>query len=343
MDYFFAAVEEKLDPSLKGKPVVVGADPKKGRGVVSTANYEARKYGIKSGMPITRAYKLCPQAVFLPVRHERYEEVSERIMEILKKYADRFEQISIDEAFLDISSCGDWDRARKLAERIKEEIRRKEGLTCSIGIGPNKLIAKLASEAAKPDGIKVVKPEDIRTFLEPLPVRKIWGIGPVTARLLREHGIRTVRELAEADLQKLAEIFGRRAWEIHQLALGIDESPVQEEWEVKSVSREHTFERDLEDEKRIMEKLDELSEDAWEWLKENGFLYRTVCVKVRYSDFETHTHQKTDVPHSDLEFMKERARELLKPFLGRKPIRLIGIRISGLVGLEGQKRIKEYF
>ncbi|MEM7822919.1 MAG: DNA polymerase IV [Candidatus Aenigmatarchaeota archaeon] len=341
MDYFFAAIEERDRSELKGKPVIVGADPKIGRGVVSTANYAARGFGIYSGMPISRAYKLCPDAVFLPVNYEKYAQASDKIMSILRGYG-KMEQVSIDEAFIDISYAKDWSKAEEIARRIKDDIRQKEGLPCSIGIGPNKLIAKLASDAAKPDGIKVIRPEQVKAFIEPLPVRKLWGIGPVTARQLRKIGIKRVKDIAETPIQKLAEIFGKRAHAIHQLALGIDESPVIEEWEVKSVSREHTFEKDVKNRAEIFKKIDELSADVANEVKEKGLLFRTVCIKVRYADFETHTHQSTGLPAQELEMIRQLAQQLIQPFLGKKPIRLVGVRVSNIMPDRKQKRIGEY-
>ncbi|MBC7074094.1 DNA polymerase IV, partial [Candidatus Parcubacteria bacterium] len=197
MDYFFAQIEERDNPQFKGKPVVVGADPKggKGRGVVSTANYEARKYGIKSGMPISKAYKLCPNAIFLPVNIELYEKVSEKIMQIIKKYSPIWEIVSLDEAYLDVSFLKDWEGAKKLGEQLKKEIFEKEKLTCTVGVGPNKTIAKLAAEKSKPNGLKVIKPNEVQQFLDPLDIDDLPGIGPKTAEKLRAIGINQICEL----------------------------------------------------------------------------------------------------------------------------------------------------
>ena len=215
MDAFFAQVEERENPQFKGKPVVVGADPKggKGRGVVSTANYEARKYGIHSALPISKAFELCPKAIFLPVNIELYQKVSEKIMEIIKKYSKTWEIVSLDEAYLDLShifydreKCGIgeiWERVEKLAKKLKKEILEKEKLTCTVGIGPNKLIAKMAAEKAKPNGLLVIKPKQIKEFLEPLDIDDLPGIGPKTAEKLRVSGVNKIKELKRLSKSRL--------------------------------------------------------------------------------------------------------------------------------------------
>jgi len=210
MDHFYTAVEERERPELKGKPVIVGADPKngRGRGVVSTSNYEARKAGVKSGMPISRAWKLCSEAVFLPPNFPLYIRVSEEVMEIVKHFADKFEQWGIDEAFLDVTSrVRNFAEAETLAKEIKREIRAKENLTCSIGVGPNKLVAKIASDFRKPDGITVIKEEEVEDFLAPLPVRKLLWIGHKTEAKLKTIGVTTIGELARSDPTVLNEMF----------------------------------------------------------------------------------------------------------------------------------------
>jgi DNA polymerase IV (DinB-like DNA polymerase) len=344
MDHFYAAVEEREHPEYKGKPLIVGADPKegKGRGVVSTCNYEARKYGIRSGMPISRAWKLCPHAVYLPVNHKLYEEFSSRIMKILRKYADKFEQWGIDEAFLDVSSrVKDYKDAERLARKIKQEIYDKEKLTCSIGIGPNKLVAKIASDFQKPDGLTVVKEKDVEAFLAPLPVEKLLWVGKKTAQKLNAMGIKTIGDLANFDPSVLAERFGVWGTQIYLLARGIDKSEVQEHWVVKSMSRDTTFEEDTSDVDLILETLDSLAEDVHKQLVESKFACKTVTVKIRYEDFETHTHGKTLPFLTDrLRDIQKMARELLQDFLPLdKKLRLVGIRLSNLVSSEKQKRL----
>jgi len=213
MDSFYASVEVRHHPELAGKPVIIGADPGKrsGRGVVLTCSYEARKFGVHSALPVTRAIELCPEAIFLPPRHELYQETSGRVMDILEGYADRFQQVSIDEAYLDITSCGGYAAATEIARKIKQDIYSQEHLACSIGVAPGKSTAKIASDLEKPGGLVVVTPERAREFLSPLPVEKIPGIGPKTAASLRDMGIRTIGSLAEADIQELMGIFGKAA------------------------------------------------------------------------------------------------------------------------------------
>ncbi len=348
LDAFFASVEIRERPELKGKPVVIGADPKegKGRGVVSTASYEARKFGIHSAMPISTAYKLCPTAVFLPVNMELYLSFSEKVMKILREFADKFEQASIDEAYLDISGrVKNPAEAEELARKIKKEILEKEKLTSSIGIGPNKLIAKIASDFQKPDGLTVVTASKIKEFLNQLGVRKLPGIGPKSEESLKEMEIRTIGELANYPAEKLIERFGKYGLYIHQSANGIDEDEVEESYEIKSASRQITFEKDVDASKSEGQEItnramDGLSEDIFEELKSEGFMFRTVGVKVRYSDFETHTAEKSQkFPLQDLNAIKNTAKELLKKFISEKKIRLIGIKVSNL-SREGQARLK---
>ncbi|MCS7114415.1 MAG: DNA polymerase IV [Nitrososphaerota archaeon] len=344
MDHFFTAIEEREHPELRGKPVIVGADPKegKGRGVVSTCNYEARKFGVRSGMPISKAWKLCPQAVYLPVNFELYERVSERIMAILRKYADKFESWGIDEAFLDVTSrAKDYTEAELLARQIKREIFEKEGLTCSIGIGPNKLVSKIASDHQKPDGLTTVKPEEVERFLAPLPVRKLLWVGRKTEQKLRAMGIKTIGDLARRDPTVLAETFGVMGRQLYLMAHGVDRSDVAERSEIKSVSREKTFEKDTADSALVFETLDKLAEEVHGDLLRQNFYFKTVTVKVRYENFETHTHSRT-LPFitNRLEDLKKTAKELLQEYLGlNRKIRLIGVRVSSLVSARRQKTL----
>ncbi len=334
MDSFFSAIEQRENPELRGKPVVVGADPKggKGRGVVSTASYEARRYGVRSAMPISQAYKLCPHCVFLPVRHELYWRVSRRIMQILRSYAVKFQQVSVDEAYLDVTGIAkSYAEAAKLAKRIKAEIYEKEKLTCSIGIGPNKLVAKIASDHRKPDGLTVVEPQEVERFLSPLPVRKIPGIGPRSEEVLKELGITTIGELANCDVQRLIPAFGRWAHRLIMLARGIDDREVRERSKVKSIGRERTFEHDLGEEEALKSALEEIAEGVHRDLEEEGFLFKTLTLKVRFADFETHTHARTlSSYHGDLDTIKEVAEALLSSFLRGRKVRLLGIRLSKL-------------
>jgi DNA polymerase IV (DinB-like DNA polymerase) len=344
MDYFYAAIEERENPELRGKPVVVGADPKKGRGrgVVSTCNYKAREFGIKSGLPISKAYELCKDCVFLPVNMELYQQVSEKIMGILRKYSEKSEQVSIDEMFLDISrNAKGFDDAEKLAKKIKNEIKEKESMACSIGIGPNKLIAKIASDFEKPGGLTVVKPGRVYDFISPMNVRKLWGIGPKTAEALKEMGIETVRQLSKAKQGDLISKFGSFGHEMHLMSKGIDESEVEEKEGVKSISRLKTFEEDTKDKERIFGLIDSLSERVHAELKESGLFYKTLTLTVRFEDFDTHTSAKSIAVATDsLDKMKETAKELIKPYLDdRRKIRLIGVKVSRFSEKEAQRQL----
>lgn len=344
MDHFFTAIEEREHPEYKGQPVVVGADPKdgKGRGVVSTCNYEARKFGIKSGMPISKAWKRCRTAVYLPVNYKLYGKGSSRIMSILRKYADKFEQFGIDEAFLDISSrAKDFKDAKRLAQKIKKEIFAKERLICSIGVGPNKLVAKIASDFEKPDGLTVVEEKDVESFLSPLPVNKLWGIGKKTERRLNEMDIKTIGNLAAYDASVLAEKFGVLGTRFHLMAHGIDRTPVEKGWEAKSMSRDVTFEEDTSDHNLVLKTLDDLCEELYKDIRESNLFFKTVTVKIRYKNFGTHTRSRT-LPFlsNRLKDLQRTAHELVQPFLQSvRKIRLVGARVSRFVSGEKQKTL----
>src|SRR3990170_373805 len=344
MDHFYTAVEQREQPEYKGKPVVVGADPKegKGRGVVSTSNYEARKAGVRSGMPISRAWALCPEAIYLPPNFPLYIKVSSEIMNIAQKYADKFEQWGIDEAFLDVSSkTNDYAEAEALARQIKREISDEEQLTCSIGIGPNKLVAKIASDFQKPDGLTVVKEDDVEQFLAPLPVRKLLWVGRKTEAKLKGMGINTIGDLARFDPAVLPEMFGVMETQMYLMAHGIDRSEVEERTEVKSISHETTFEEDEGDANVVLAALDELSEEVCKEAVSQNLFFKTVTIKVRYENFETHTHGKT-LPFmtNRSQDLKKTARELLQAYLrSDRKVRLIGVRVSTFVSGEKQKTL----
>jgi DNA polymerase IV (DinB-like DNA polymerase) len=333
MDYFFAQIEERENPQFKGKPVVVGADPKggKGRGVVSTANYEARKYGIKSGMPISKAYQRCPNAIFLPVHIELYEKISEEIMGIVKKYSPVYEIVSLDEAYLDISFCKDWKEAENLGKKLKKEIFEKEKLTCTVGIGPNKTVAKLAAEKAKPNGLEVVKPKEVEKFLDPLDVDDLPGIGPKTSEKLRKIGINKIFELKKLSKKKLKDMFGKVGDYFWEKARGIDEEPVSPEEIIKSIGRQITFERDTKNPKLIFGTFEKLIREVYNELIENNFSFRTITVICRYKGFETHTKSKTlKEPSKDFEILKKESKKLLLKFFleSKKPLRWMGLRVK---------------
>ena len=344
MDHFYTAVEERERPEIKGEAVIVGSDPKggKGRGVVSTSNYVARKFGVRSGMPISHAWRLCPEAVYLPPNFPLYITVSERIMEIVRKYADKFEQWGIDEAFLDVTcKVKDYVEAEKLAHQIKSEIREKEGLTASIGVGPNKLVAKVASDFQKPDGLTVVREEEVVVFLAPLPVRKLLWVGHKTEAKLKELGVNTIGDLAKYDASTLTSIFGVMGWQMHLMANGIDSGEVEERIGVKSVSHETTFEEDTADSAVILQALEALCIDVQKEAESQNLLFKTVTLKIRFEHFETHTKSIT-LPFltNRLYDLKKTARSLLSPYLLKdRKVRLIGVRVSSLISMEKQKTL----
>ncbi|HCC68907.1 MAG TPA: DNA polymerase IV [Nitrospiraceae bacterium] len=336
MDAFFAAIEQKRRPELIGKPVVIGGDgdPTK-RGVVSTASYEARKFGIRSAMPLRTAYKLCPDAVFLPVDYEEYSRMSEIIKSILREFSQEIEDVGIDEAFLDITEIE--KPSEEIAMDIKKGITDKTHLTCSIGIAPNKLLAKIASDMQKPDGLTIITENDIERRIWPLPVRKLWGIGPKTEAYLKEMGIETIGMLASISIDKLIEVFGKSYGKyLYEASRGIDESPLITQWEPKSTSREMTFQKDIESWQIIAKNLSELTKDTINDLRQRGYRGRTVTVKVRFSDFETHTRAKTlKEPTDSLEEIRRTAFHCLSRFelslpKLKKKVRLIGIRVGEL-------------
>jgi len=344
MDHFFTAVEEREHPEFKGKPVIVGADPKegKGRGVVSTCNYEAREFGVRSAMPISRAWKLCPQAIYRPVNYELYRKASSKIMRILRKYTDKFEGWGIDEAFLDVSSrVNSYEQAEALAHQVKKEIVENEQLTCSIGIGPNKLVAKIASDFQKPDGLTVVKEEDVEKFLARLGVRKLLWVGRKTEQKLKKIGIRTIGDLANYDPNVLLENFGVMGTQLYLMAHGIDRSEVEERGEVKSISRDVTFEEDTNDFEFVLGILNKLSKEAHKDVSGQKLCFKTVTVKVRYENFETHTHGKTLPFVTDrLQDLQKTVNELMQKYFRQdRKIRLVGVRVSNFVFTEEQKRL----
>lgn len=335
MDAFFAAVEQMRHPDLVGKPVIIGGagDPTM-RGVVSTASYEARKYGIHSAMPLQRAYRLCPEAIFLPVDYDEYMRVSEKIKDILRRFTPLIENVGIDEAFLDITDI-DME-SEEVAKKIKERIKKEVGLTCSIGIGPNKLIAKIASDMKKPDGLTIISEEDIRGTIWPLPARKLWGVGPKTERRLNEMGILTIGDLTSVPLESLTEEFGKSYGNyLYESSRGVDESPVITYWEPKSISRETTFQIDTDNWNVIAKNLAELTRDVVDTMKESGYKGKTVTVKIRFSDFNTYTKAKTLDDFSDsLEIIRKAAFEALGRIELKKKVRLVGVRVSSLKKIE---------
>ncbi|MBC7085259.1 MAG: DNA polymerase IV [Methanomethylovorans sp.] len=343
MDSFYSSVETKERPELKGRPVVVGSDPKggRGRGVVSTCSYEARKYGIHSGMPISSAYKLCPDAVYLPVNMELYKSTSCRIMKLLKGFSYRFQQVSVDEAYMELGmDITDYDKAIHIAKKIKENILYQEGLTCSVGIAPNKVIAKIASDFSKPDGLTVVRPEEVKQFLYPLPISKIPGIGKKTVPLLHEMGIEKVEQLATYDVQLLIARFGKFGLMMHSLANGIDLRGIEEKKGVKSISKEDTFDEDIDDPTIIKKVFYDLSDKVHSSLMKKKYRFRTITIRVRYENFTTYTRSKTlSCASTDLYVIRREALNLMKKFTGTGRFRLLGVGVSNLEKIDERQTL----
>ena len=332
MDAFFAAVEFLRRPELRGKPLIVGGNGNPySRGVVSTASYEARQFGVHSAMPLRVALRKCPQGVFLPVDMRAYAAYSRRIMAILREYTPLVEPLSLDEAFLDVT--GRTDDPRALAEQIRGRIRADtEGLTASIGIGPNKLLAKIASGLRKPDAVTEIPAEEVPRILHDMPATILWGIGPKTAaRLEEEFGVRTVGELCAIPLAALQARLGEHHGAyLHRICRGQDESPVVTEWEPKSISRETTYQYDTNRREAILKTIADLAGPVVRDLRAEGMRARTVTVKIRYRDFKTHTRALTMPEASDDPVhIREVAVSLLERFTLDRPVRLVGVRVSG--------------
>ena len=335
MDAFYAAVEQRDYPAYKGRPVIVGADPKagKGRGVVAACSYEARAFGVRSAMPISRAYRLCSHAIFLPVRMDRYDEVSEEILRIFRRYTDLVEPLSIDEAFLDVSgSIGLFGEPACIAHRIKAEIWQEERLTASVGVAPNKFVAKIASDLKKPDGLVVVRPEEVAAFLADLSVACLWGVGTKTAAILQALGITTIGELARWPEDALSRRLGALGGHIHRLSRGIDDRPVIGEAMAKSMGAETTFSVDCEDARHIRQTLLRLTERVSVRLRREGCAGATITLKLRFADFTTLTRSCTvREPIAFTEHIYARALALLQKVpLRRRKVRLVGIAVSKL-------------
>jgi DNA polymerase IV (DinB-like DNA polymerase) len=338
LDYFFAQAEETRNPAIRDKPVVVCvySGRSEDSGAVSTSNYLARKYGVRSGMPIFMAKKKLENvdAVFLPVDHDFYDEISRKVMDILRTYADSFEQVGVDEAFLDVTQKTerDFEKARKLAEEIKDDVRASLNLTCSIGIGPNKLIAKIAADSQKPDGFTVVKPEGVQSFLFPLPIDRLIGVGVKTKEKMQSLGINTIGELAAYDARKLTSVFGKRLGSyFHNAALGLDDEPVAEKGEAESVSRISTLKQDTRDMSFILSKTDQLCDEIYSAIQKQQLSFKAVAIIAITTDMIVHAKSKTlENPTSDMEIMKQVVKELLAKFLSETQLdlRRIGVRVA---------------
>ena len=335
LDAFYVSAEVRERPELKGIPVVVGANPDggKGRGVVIACSYEARKFGLRSGMPISIAYRLCPQAKYIPPNWGLYEKVSEEVMTTLRGFADKFEQASIDEAFLDVTSrAKDVESAKEVATLVKQAVKEKNHLTCSIGIGPNKSSAKIASDRNKPDGLTVVPFGDVPGFLAPLPVGVVPGIGRKTGEFLNEKGITTIGQLQQLDGKQLLTWFGKNGVWLWGVIHGEENVEVRQQELPKSLSVERTFKEDVKDFRAVRKEAADGASELMRRVKSAGYSYRVAGIKIRFQGFETHTREKTLVSHTDSEGpLLEAVERLLDEFGARgRPVRLIGVRVADI-------------
>ncbi|MBU2044490.1 MAG: DNA polymerase IV [Candidatus Omnitrophica bacterium] len=333
MDAFFAAVEQRDNPGLVNRPVIVGADPKKGRGrgVVSTCSYEARKFGIRSGLAISAAYKKCPQGVFLPVDMEKYQAVSDKMYEILDNFTPQVEPVGIDEAFLDISaSLHLFGGVEKTCLRLKEQIKKELRLTASIGCAPNKMAAKIASELKKPDGLVIVSKNQLLDFIYPLEIERISGLGQKSASLLKAEGIKTIGDLAVKNPEDLVRKFGKIGLNWWELANGCDQRPVVENQKIKSVSNEVTFQEDTKDRELLLGTLLGLSEKVSRRLRQENLKVKTIALKIRLADFKTYSRSQSLIAASNsTSIIYQTVKKLYLDFNpGRQPIRLLGIKGS---------------
>ncbi len=331
MDAFYASVAERDDPSLKGKAVVVGAGV---RGVVLSANYQARTFGIHAAMPVGRAQRMAPHAIFITPDHRRYSEVSEHIMEIFHSYTPHVEPLSLDEAFLDVTGSRRLlGTGRQIATAIRAKVEAQEGITCSVGIAPSKFIAKLASGRCKPDGMLEIPADRILNFLHPLPVSAIWGVGPKTAEALERLGLRTVEEVAHTPRATLIRALGEASGSsLYELAWGRDYRDVVSDEPDKSISAAETFARDIDDQEIILREFLRLSEKATHRLRERSLFAKTISIKVRYADFTTINRSKTlplaiDSTHETYEVVKKL---FLALHLDRARLRLVGVALENL-------------
>jgi len=338
MDAFFASVEQRDFPELRGKPLVVGGN-RQHRGVVAAASYEARRFGIHSAMSMGEALRRCPNLERRPHRMNVYREVSRQVRDIFSRYTDLVEPLSIDEAFLDFTEVSVERRmtATRLAHQLRKEIREETGLTASAGVAPNKFLAKIASDLNKPNGLTVIQPHEVDSFLSSLPVKKVWGIGPATAKRLRRMGIATIGELRGLDLEELTAEFGKSGLHYYRLSRGIDERPVEERGQAKSLSTETTFSQDIRDPLELRRHIEQQSLELAGRLERAGLLGATVTLKLRYSDFETVTRSRTaSGACREKAQIEASALELLeKTDYRERAVRLLGLGMSALVEEDG--------
>lgn len=333
MDCFYAAVHVRDDPSLEGKPVVVGGNPDS-RGVVAAANYEARRYGIHSAMPAAQARRLCPKTIFLKPEFKRYRSESEAIFAIYRLFTPIIQPLSLDEAYLDVTDhLGDFGNATAIAHEIRRRVKDQRGLTVSVGVASSKLVAKIASDHDKPDGLTVVKPVQVEAFLAPLPVRRLHGVGPAGERALHELGITTVGDLRRLSLDRLMERFGQWGRTLHAFARGEDTREVHTDHVRKSLSTEHTFAEDIREPSEIDKVLEGMANEVASGLAKRELSAGTVTIKARYPDFTTVTRSHTlPVPTATADTLTACARDLVRSTHAfERSVRLLGVGVSNLV------------
>ncbi len=345
MDSFYASCELSKRPEMKSEPFVVGADPRdgKGRGVVLACNYIAKKRGLRSGMPISRAWELAPDAHYVKPDFDLYVQISSKVMQLLRKFGDKTEQMSIDEAYLDVGerlklisedlNLKEDESIRNLASQIKKSISENQAITCSVGVANTKIVAKIATDMNKPDGLTIVRPSEVVRFLAPLAVSKIPGVGKVTHKILSEKfHIETIDDLRKVPMDNLRDAFGRSALWLSNVAKGIDESEVVESWDPVSISSETTFMEDEGDYTKVKQVMDDVAEDVFSRLQTDHYLFRNVGIKIRFTGFETHTRSKSLSAHSvSLEILLRECEKMLSEFYdSERKVRLIGVRVSSL-------------
>ncbi len=333
MDAFYASVEQRDDPSLRGRPVIVGGTG--GRGVVAAASYEVRRYGVHSAMPVREALRRCPDAVCVPPRIGHYAAVSKQIFEVFDQFTPLVQGLSLDEAFLDVTaSTAALGDAERIAHEIKRRIRERTGLTASVGVAPNKLVAKIASDLRKPDGLVIVRPEEIHAVLDPLPIRRLFGLGAKTAPKVEALGIRTLGELRLASASQLRPVFGRYTERVQQRAAGIDDRPVLPDRDEQQISAEETFETDIADHARLRAEVVRLADKATARLRARELQAGCVTVKIRRRDFVTYTRQRhCSPPTQETRVVTDIATGLLDAWLAQQPraaLRLLGVGVSEL-------------
>lgn len=338
MDAFFASVEQRDQPDYKGKPLIVGGQPNS-RGVVAACSYEAREFGIHSAMSCSRAYRLCPQAIFVPPRFDAYREVSNQIREIFWQYASEVEPLSLDEAYLDVTYTDEFaGSATRIAQAIKDEILAITQLTASAGVSYNKFLAKIASDMDKPNGLYIIKPEQGKAFVADLAIGKFHGIGPVTESKMNKLGIKTGRDLHQKTLSHLIEHFGQSGQYYYNIARAIDERPVRSQRERKSLGKETTFAQDVVSNEILISHLHSLSKRVLDTMQKQNLQARTLTIKVKYADFQQVTRAHTVEHKLDMATLKQLIPLLLtKTEAGKKPVRLVGLSLSGFINDKPEK------